>query len=173
MCSLNKSVSLQQDRWEKNCFISQFAFQALSLLDNTSFLFYQLADPDSSLWVTESLCQDFGGTISINCGQFYSVGWRCLTLLTTNCSAFDAVWGPPAWNWAEWMGELNVQVKEYFPSCREMSHATTWLVRKINWLCFTGEMWEIAYAVSWNNNNEQKLSAPDHQLKAVLCLMWK
>lgn len=78
--------------------LSQFGFQVKVLLDNLTFLFPQLSHlcllPCT---VTESPCQVFCGTISINCGgQFYSAGWHRLTLITTNCSASNAVWGPPA-----------------------------------------------------------------------------
>lgn len=91
------------ERKKKTWFIFQFEFRVWLLLDNHSFpflfLFHQLSNPCLLLYtVTESLCQVFHGTISINCGWFYSVGWHCLTLLTTNCSASNAVWGLPAWN---------------------------------------------------------------------------
>ena len=110
------------------------------LLGNFSFLFPSIFKPPASsltYTVTESLCQVFHGTIRINCGQFYSVGWHCLTLFPTNCSACNAVWGLPAWHPAECMGSVNVQVKRCFITSREKSNAATWLVKIIYWLCIT------------------------------------
>lgn len=46
----------------------------------------------------------FRDAISIKCGHFYSMGWHCLTHLTTNLSASNTVWGPPAWNPGERVG---------------------------------------------------------------------
>lgn len=155
---------------KKTTLFLYFGFQIQVLLDNLSFPFTSTFR-SSSHQVTESLCQDFHGTISINCGQFYSVGWHCLTLLTTNCSASNAVWGPPAWNPAERMGGWKCRWKGSFLSCCEIPHATAWLALQINrFFTFTGEMWEIVCAVSRNYKKKKKrkqLLAQGHQLSLV------
>lgn len=133
-----------------------FNFPVLLLLGNLSFLF--LLCSISCLLpyhVTESLCQVFHGTISINCGHFYSVGWHCLTLLTANCSACNAVWGPPAWNrWthgececAGWM-VLSFQKWEIKRSTFDLI-LTSYTFCQIQWISPYGLL-AVILCVRWN-----------------------
>lgn len=84
---------------KKNDSLFRLNFKSGSYRISILLLFLQLSNPCLLLYTaTESLCQVFHGTISINCSQFYSVGWRCFTLITANCWVSNTVWGPPVGN---------------------------------------------------------------------------
>lgn len=101
------------------------------LVDNLSFLFLHLLFTDLlPHTVAESLSvRIFCGIISINCGQFYSVGLPAPSSLTTNCSASNPVWGLPAGGPAEWMeGSMCRGKATFFPAVR-------YQMQSLNWSC--------------------------------------
>lgn len=71
--------------------------------------------------------------ITVNCGHSYTdrAGTASPSVLATSCSASNAVWGPPAWNRAEWIEGWRCKAKRHLLSCWELSDAAAWLEQHI------------------------------------------